>query len=358
MGYEIDFLSVGEGEKSGDAIALRFGNLRGQRSEQRIVVIDGGFKQSGEELVKHINKYYGASYVDIVISTHPDADHASGLEVVLEQLGVRSLWMHRPWLHTRDMAELFKGGRVTDRSVSEYLRRSLDSAHGLEQQAIAKGIPIVEPFAGQVDESGCVVALGPSREYYESLLPGFRGAPEPKAPGLLAKAGAGIREAVERIAESWNFETLDDSGETSPENNSSAIVYLAFDGRSALFTADAGIPALTLAADWAVRAGIDLSQTTFIQVPHHGSRRNVGPTILDRLVGPKRPGEQTVKSAFVSVAKDGDSKHPSKKVTNAFSRRGAPVHATQGSSKLHHRDAPDRGWVTSTPLPFYAEFEE
>ena len=27
IGYEIDFLAVGDGEKSGDAIALRFGNL-------------------------------------------------------------------------------------------------------------------------------------------------------------------------------------------------------------------------------------------------------------------------------------------------------------------------------------------
>ncbi len=26
-----------------------------------------------------------------------------------------------------------------------------------------------------------------------------------------------------------------------------------------------------------------------VQIPHHGSRRKVGPTILDRLVGPKRP---------------------------------------------------------------------
>jgi hypothetical protein len=54
MGYEIDFLPVGEGEKSGDAIALRFGNLFGNRNEKTVVVIDGGFKETGEKLVKHI----------------------------------------------------------------------------------------------------------------------------------------------------------------------------------------------------------------------------------------------------------------------------------------------------------------
>ena len=40
MGYEIDFLPVGD--KSGDAIALRYGNLFGQRTEQTVVVVDGG----------------------------------------------------------------------------------------------------------------------------------------------------------------------------------------------------------------------------------------------------------------------------------------------------------------------------
>lgn len=33
MGYEIDFIPVGNGEKSGDAIVLRFGNLLTGRRE-------------------------------------------------------------------------------------------------------------------------------------------------------------------------------------------------------------------------------------------------------------------------------------------------------------------------------------
>ena len=34
MGYEIDILAVGEGERSGDAMAVRFGNLHGRPDEQ------------------------------------------------------------------------------------------------------------------------------------------------------------------------------------------------------------------------------------------------------------------------------------------------------------------------------------
>jgi glyoxylase-like metal-dependent hydrolase (beta-lactamase superfamily II) len=78
QGYEIDFLAVGEESQSGDAIALRFGNLNGDRSDQFIMVIDGGSKADGEKLVEHIQKYYKTDYVNAVLLTHPDADHASG----------------------------------------------------------------------------------------------------------------------------------------------------------------------------------------------------------------------------------------------------------------------------------------
>src|SRR5665213_1547706 len=97
MGIEIDFLPVGEKSSGGDAIALRYGDLHGSREAQTVVVIDGGYRDSGEALVDHITTHYNTDYVDFVISTHPDRDHISGLEVVLEQLRVGRLLMHLPW---------------------------------------------------------------------------------------------------------------------------------------------------------------------------------------------------------------------------------------------------------------------
>lgn len=55
VGFEIDFLPVGEGERSGDAIAFRYG-LPGS---YRVMVVDGGTKASGEKLVEHIRLHYG-----------------------------------------------------------------------------------------------------------------------------------------------------------------------------------------------------------------------------------------------------------------------------------------------------------
>jgi len=98
MGYEIDYIPVGEGAKSGDAIALRYGNLHGPRSEQTVVVIDGGTLESGDALVEHVIGRYGTNVVDIAFLTHPDGDHAHGMRRVLERLQVNQLSMHLPWI--------------------------------------------------------------------------------------------------------------------------------------------------------------------------------------------------------------------------------------------------------------------
>ncbi len=362
MGYEIDFLPVGNGERSGDAIAIRIGNLLANPIEQTVIVVDGGFQETGQNLVDHIKQYYGTDRVDLAISTHSDADHAGGLTVVLEKMTVGQLWMHKPWEHAANMARMFTDGRVTDNSLSEKMRRSLENAAELQRIAKRKGIPIVEPFAGVADLSGKVLVVGPDKAYYESLLPDFRCTPQPAAAGLAEMfRGYAARavEAVKKVAESWGVETLTDDGETSAENNSCAIVRVELaPGRYALFTADAGIPALTRAANYLALLGFDFAQLGFVQVPHHGSQRNVGPTILNRLIGPKLADEKVIKTAYLSAAPDGEPKHPSKKVTNAFRRRGAPVHATQGEKKCSSQSAPNRGWTNSVALPFYTEVED
>jgi beta-lactamase superfamily II metal-dependent hydrolase len=323
-------------------------------------VIDGGFKDTGEALVTHIKTHYRTDKVDLVISSHPDADHTSGLEVVLEELRVDALWMHRPWKHTEDMAWLFKDGRVTDTSVREDLRKSLENAASLEALATRKRIPITEPFAGLRDSTQHIFVVGPTQAFYESLLPSFRGTPEPKADlAILLKALAGVRELVQRVAERWDYETLDDEGETTAENNSSTIIIAVVDEKHLMFTADGGILALTDVASRLEAARYEFSALSFVQVPHHGSRRNVGPSILNRILGPKLQHDLKLRTAFVSIPKDPSAKHPSKKVTNAFRRRGAYIYPTTEYCLWHRFEAPDReGFSDATPLGFFDEVED
>jgi len=191
--------------------------------------------------------------------------------------------------------------------------------------------------------------LSPTKPLYELLLSNFRVTPEPKKEfDILKHLKKAKEEVVSWIEDRIDFDLLDDIDRTTPENNSSTITLLSIYGSNLLFTGDAGITALTTAADYAQKQGIDLTNLTLLSVPHHGSKRNVGSTILKWI---------KAKNAFVLASKEGAPKHPAKKVTNAFIKHGSRVYATQGRPILHGYNAPDRGWITATPLPFYERVE-
>jgi beta-lactamase superfamily II metal-dependent hydrolase len=352
MSFEIDFLPVGQGEKSGDAIALRYGNLSGPRSEQTVLIVDGGTLDSGAALVDHVKKYYKTEYVNGVISTHPDLDHACGLKVVLEKLDFGALVMHKPWEHAPEIADLFDQPLVPSK-LKEKLRKAVSAAHELKVICKDKKKQVIEPVPGNLTKDGVVKLLGPSRAYYQLLLANFRETPTPKSSvsQILQKAGWAVKDAVEWVAESMSldFEALDDSGETSPENNSSMILLLAVDGGKALLTADAGIPGLTAAADYAAGCGIMLNDLDLMQLPHHGSAHNVGPTILNRVMGNR---------VYISAGPTAP-RHPARKVTNAVRRRGGVSSVTAGGSinfgfpTIMKRE----GWGPVPEIPFYAEVE-
>lgn len=359
MGIEIDFLAVGDKAKSGDAIALRFGNLHGKREEQTILTIDGGTKESGDKLVAHVKEYYGSDSVDFAFLTHPDADHASGMRSVLENLKVGQVIMHRPWLHSAAIKKILDDDRTSTTSIKARTTENLDVAYEIEDIATKKGIKIVEPFAGVANSSGSIRVLGPSENFYTDMLAQFDFMPGVKASMWFSSLAT---RAVKWIAEKWDDELLvePDEDATSAENNSSMVLLISVDDQHYLFTGDAGVPALAAALEYAATIAIDWTKLRFLQAPHHGSKRNLGPTVLNRLLGkPSAHGNEPTKTAFISAAKEGEPKHPSKRIVNALHRRGTKSFATAGVSKRHHLDAPERaGWSVATPLPFYPQVED
>ena len=211
MAFEVDFLAVGEGEKSGDAIAVRWGNLAGPRTEQKVLIIDGGTLEAGKNLVNHVQSYYGTSYVDAVVCTHPDIDHACGLKVVLEELDFGFLLMHQPWNHASEILDLFKNPFTTTK-LKEKLRKAIATAHELQQICDDKGKKVYEPFVGTTWDN--IRVLGPNRDYYQELVAQFRETPVAAAPipSLLQKAIASAKEKIEWIAEKFDmqYESLDE----------------------------------------------------------------------------------------------------------------------------------------------------
>jgi beta-lactamase superfamily II metal-dependent hydrolase len=99
-----------------------------------------------------------------------------------------------------------------------------------------------------------------------------------------------------------------------------------------------------------------LIQPTLVQIPHHGSRRNVTPTVLNRWLGPY-PAERRG-YAIASVGKDQDI-YPRKKVSNAFTRRGYPVYATR-SGYINFVHGYDRraGVTDADVIPFSPDVED
>jgi len=352
MGYEIEYIPVGDGKKGGDAIVLRFGNLMGPRNEQSIIVIDGGFKESGEQLVKHIRSLYGTDYVDLVVSSHPDADHASGLSVVLENLKVGQLDMHRPWEHATEIKSFFRHGRITASGLEDRLEKSLQHASDLEALANKNKIQIVEPFQGITGFGGVLQILSPSQEYYEALLANFKSTPEPiKSFGIFAPIQKELSKAVKLIPDSWLFDILnDDEDTTSAENNTSTIMLFNIDSHKLLFTGDAGKTALLNAIAYAEGLGISLTGMNFLDVPHHGSKRNLNSKILKRM---------NSTTAIISAPAQSD-KHPSKKVINALEKHGAKVYVNRIPNTLrhHHNASPRQNEFAATAEIFHPFVEE
>lgn len=338
--YELDFLPVeaedGNGTKSGDAITGRFWLADGT---SRVIVVDAGYSAIGENVVDHVQTYYDTDRIDLLVSTHPDADHLNGLVFVLENLSVGELLIHRPREHfVSGDAELFSNIERVDAVIA---------------LAESQGVTVTEPFRGLTRWGGQFRVLGPTLDYYRSLIQQYI-LDERSGVAATARAKksltAAFSKAMDLLSRALPFlppETLEEDPVTSHRNNTSTVLLLSDNEKRVILTGDAGVPALSLAADEYERvigefatAPVDL-----FQVPHHGSRHNLSPSLLDRVIGPIGATVEVV--AVVSSAK-ASTKHPNPKVTNALLRRSAHVVATEGHIVCSQNNVNRAGW---TPIP-------
>jgi hypothetical protein len=352
MGYEVDFLPVGN--SNGDAICVRWGTP----DNFFLNVIDGAFKETGDQIVDHIHATYGTKvFINNMVLSHADNDHAPGLIEVLRRIEVRHLWMNRPWLYAREVVQHFHGN-FTEQGLADRMRELHPYLIELEKIATEKKIPISELFQGAV--IGAFTVLAPSRERYIRLIPGLEKTPQSYADkSVLERAMDAIKGVAASVFESFDIETLSENPPATTASNETSVVQLGvFDSGTVLLTADVGPEGLNEAADYAALLG-RLKPPTFVQVPHHGSRRNVTPSILNRWLGePLADPDVKRGTAFVSIGKDADI-YPRKRVKNAFIRRGYIVHATRGTSRRHSREFGERdGWVASVPEAFSEDVDD
>ena len=91
------FLDVGQG----DSIYIKAPN--GEN-----ILIDGGQKKYGDQVVSDL-KDLGVEQIDIMIATHPHADHIGGLITVLGELDVKAIYAPRVTHTTRTYEEFVLG---------------------------------------------------------------------------------------------------------------------------------------------------------------------------------------------------------------------------------------------------------
>lgn len=354
--FEIDFLDV-QADGSGDAIVLRYGDDRGSV----IHVVDGGYQQTGETLVSFIRQHYNnPSFIDHVVVTHPDGDHAGGLRSVLEEFTVGTLWMLRPWSYAHELVGYFDNVTSVEWLERE-LRNVFPNLAALEDIAIERAIEIREPFQGQ--QIGWFTALAPTRLRWLELILASDKTPISshgvRYSSALRRFSNAVSDVLNQIRSAWGEEVFSPE-ETAPENDMSVVQYAYIADQRILLTGDAGREALSEAADYLEANSVILPGIDRFQVPHHGSRRNVSTEVLDRLLGPRlneQPNEGTF-TAIVSASKN-DPKHPRNAVVRAMIHRGGRVTATQGQHIRTHQNAGSReGWVALTPLPYPETQEE
>lgn len=331
--YEIDFIGVKEAD-SADAICFRWKKSDGTFG---IGVYDGGTRKYSDALCKTLDKVYfkddEEKYIDFVICSHPDADHAAGLNQILEKFKIGTLYMNRPWNHLDFLIKNKVYGRTTKVSLENKLRQDFQYIDKLEKKAIELEVDIEECFSDTTRRiCDCFYVLSPSKLFYLKRVEESSSLLESSTETFSSQLGN------ETAEEDWETETLHDTVTTSPKNETSVVLFAYMGEDNFLLTGDAGEKSLQNAIETFKRYKCDLKgYVSLYQIPHHGSGNNVTPSLLNNLVGNIRDeNDFTDKLGVISAGEKGH--HPYKAVVNAFMRRGVNVYVTNGGSLFHQTE--------------------
>jgi beta-lactamase superfamily II metal-dependent hydrolase len=279
------------------------------------ILIDGGNKGDAEK-VRSFLHWKNISRLDAVISTHGHDDHSGGLiEILADQtLEIGRLWSHMPGWHVNVNA-VNQALREAGPSVEvDAIHKSFETATTLFNIARQRRIPHNEPFEGA--QIGSLYVLSPSLQFYEQLVVEFADANKIRAQAATQRRydqQVALEEILVRAGRPIESSLLDDP-QTSPENETSVVVWAKRSNSSLLLTADAGVCALT---EVTAKYQDQVRKLFTMQIPHHGSRRNLSKTLIEHF-----------SPTYALVSAVGNPKHPRRAVVRTFKDRGTAVYST------------------------------
>lgn len=351
--YHIRFFRVGSGSKGGDAIVIE---LFDDNDAPRIAIIDGGYKENGEAIVDYLVDKYGSNgkyvYVDLVINTHPDLDHISGLKPILEsdKLIIENLIFNRPWRDAGLKKESFNDGRITKDSLANRIRDSFSIADDLEAIAKEKNIKISSCKQGDNGWHNTLIVLGPSDSLYKKQLLISDKTPESFLSNYTKPYQPSQLEEEDYDAKNGKIEWIDEE-QTSEINQTSVVLALVLGDFKFLFTGDAGKEALNDALDYWESKGYNASDFSVVQLPHHGSRKNIDSTILQRL---------NASEYIISCPPDGMKEgHPSRRLINKILELNpnAEIYTTSDCGSFNFHNGIRTNYKAQQPQQVYGRMD-
>ena len=332
--YEIDMLDV----KNADAFLIHFFT---DNNLEYIVLVDGGNYSDGETIVQFIREHYAQQYIDLAICTHCDKDHFGGIMYLLEQMkedvsghiSIREIWIHDPARHVEKGLIQW----VTDKEKRNVKARSVydindSNLWDILDYLISSGkIQWAEPFSNsqETNWNGVISVIGPTIEYYTSLVPDFRN-------DLLRKKNGDDKAEPDKIDIEEADETLnkriDEAYDDSSPHNRSSVIFLFTPqkGKKYLFTGDACRDSFNNLTDEALYNS--LNNLDWLKIPHHGSIHNLDSTLITHF---------SPKTAYVSTKEYNN--YLSRSIINAFKKVGTRVYSTSQNGHIwHHRGTDNR----------------
>lgn len=339
MEYVIDFIYVGDG----DAITVW---ARNPNVADFVFFIDGGNAGNGQKIVNHyrtnIEPHLLPQRSIGFINSHPHNDHINGLLELVELLGneMNFAIYNDPveFISVELREQIKKSYLANDDKDITHLYESFEKVYKLNQLCEKHNLKRVHAFRETHILNGEIKLLSPSKSYYQEKVQQFTNIDFLKEKDFSTKPATVFDDEI-----STPCTIVDEINDASPENLTSTVLQLTdSSGKKYILTADAGVESF----DDMDKNGFDNENIMLAQLPHHGSRRNVSSTWLQRF---------NPKMYIASAA--GNVKHPRRAVINCI-KRNLPntstysTHTSKGTLSYTTNKAvfPVRGWGSATPL--------
>ncbi len=346
--YEIDMLNV----RNADAFLIHFYD---ESENEYIILVDGGNYDDGKKIAEFIRRNYDKQSIDLAICTHCDKDHFGGLLYLLEQqkddgednMQIKQIWVDDPANHV-PLGQI-KWSRIDKPSIDVKARSVFDIDGKENLLDLIESLPIEwkEPFSNPKSDNeiadflGLIKVVGPTQEFYKSLVPDFRNDLKRKKGGYDSED----KEPHVEIEKDGRMlsKTLEEAEDDPSSHNQSSVIFTFVPdpdtSKKFLFTGDAcrvSFENLKSQKLWD-----SLQNVYWLKVPHHGSKHNLDSDIINHL----KP-----QVAYVSTEKYGH--YLSKAVVVAMQKVKTDIYTTNSNGSMchHHNTKTHDGYSNAKPI--------